>query len=95
MVAIIVVAWILSSLAGSMGKLLPKEQAQYLGIIVTVAFFFVPLMVILVAYGTIFHIARAHARGRGVSSFKKVLCYVMDHYTGLGNCPPTPPLSQH
>ena len=73
--AIIVVAWILSSFAGSMGKLLPKEQTKYLGIIVTVAFFFVPLMVILVAYGTIFHIARAHARGRGVGSFKKVLCY--------------------
>ena len=46
-------------------------------IIVTVAFFFTALIVILVAYGTIFHVARAHARGRGVSSFKKVLCYAI------------------
>ena len=77
MVAIIVVVWILSSLAGSMIKFLPLEQEKFYGIIVTVAFFFTPLIVILVAYGTIFHIARAHARGRGVSSFKKVLCYAI------------------
>ncbi|KAM7429026.1 hypothetical protein ABFA07_020068 [Porites harrisoni] len=72
-VAIIVVVWILSSLAGSMEEFLPSEQKKFYGIIVTVAFFFTPLIVILVAYGTIFHIARAHARGRGVSSFKKDL----------------------
>ncbi|CAH3123959.1 unnamed protein product [Porites lobata] len=54
-------------------KFLPFEQKKFYGIIVTVAFFFTPLIVILVAYGTIFHIARAHARGRGVSSFKKDL----------------------
>ena len=77
MVAIIVVVWILSSLAGSMVEFLPLEQKKFYGIIVTVAFFFTPLIVILVAYGTIFHIARAHARGRGVSSFKKVLCYTI------------------
>ena len=76
-VAIIVVVWILSSLAGSMIEFLPLEQKKFYGIIVTVAFFFTPLIVILVAYGTIFHIARAHARGRGVSSFKKVLCYAI------------------
>ena len=75
MVAIIVVVCILSSLAESMIEFLPLEQKKFYGIIVTVAFFFTPLIVILVAYGTIFHIARAHARGRGVSSFKKVLCY--------------------
>ena len=77
MVAIIVVVCILSSLAESMIEFLPLEQKKFYGIIVTVAFFFTPLIVILVAYGTIFHIARAHARGRGVSSFKKVLCYAI------------------
>ena len=60
-----------------MVEFLPFEQKKFYGIIVTVAFFFTPLIVILVAYGTIFHIARAHARGRGVSSFKKVLCYAI------------------
>ena len=60
-----------------MVQFLPLEQKKFYGIIVTVAFFFTPLIVILVAYGTIFHIARAHARGRGVSSFKKVLCYAI------------------
>ena len=77
MVAIIVAVWILSSLAGSMIEFLPLEQEKFYGIIITVAFFFTPLIVILVAYGTIFHIARAHARGRDVSSFKKVLCYTI------------------
>ena len=70
--AIIFVAWVLASLAGSISEFLDKNNKKYYGIIVTVAFFFVPLIVILGAYGTIFHIARAHARGRGVSSFKKV-----------------------
>ena len=60
-----------------MVEFLPLEQKKFYGIIVTVAFFFTPLIVILVAYGTIFHIARAHARSRGVSSFKKVLCYAI------------------
>ncbi|XP_068709407.1 adenosine receptor A2b-like isoform X3 [Montipora foliosa] len=69
---IIVVAWLLASFAGSMREFLGKEDKKY-GIIVTVVFFFVPLVIILAAYGTIFHIARAHARGRGVSSFKKDL----------------------
>ncbi|XP_068746164.1 histamine H2 receptor-like [Montipora capricornis] len=68
---IILVAWLLASFAGSMREFL--ENKQYYGIIVTVVFFFVPLVIILAAYGTIFHIARAHARGRGVSSFKKDL----------------------
>ena len=77
MVAIIVAVWILSSLAGSMIEFLPLEQEKFYGIIITVAFFFTPLIVILVAYGTILHIARAHARGRDVSSFKKVLCYAI------------------
>ena len=77
MVAIIVVVWILSSLAGSMVEFLPLEHKKFYGIIITFVFFFTPLIVILVAYGTIFHIARAHARGRGVSSFKKVLCYAI------------------
>ena len=56
-------------------EFLPLEQEKFYGIIITVAFFFTPLIVILVAYGTIFHIARAHARD--VSSFKKVLCYAI------------------
>lgn len=42
-------------------------------LIIIVAFLFVPLLVILVAYCKIFHIARAHARRRGIRSFKKVL----------------------
>lgn len=70
---IIFVAWVLASFAGSMNELLPIEQQKFYGLIVTVTFFFTPLIVILGAYGTIFHIARAHARGRGVSSFKKDL----------------------
>ena len=77
MVAIIVVVWILSSLAGSMVEFLLVEQKKFCGIIITFAFFFTALIVILVAYGTTFHIARAHARGSGVSSFKKVLCYAI------------------
>ena len=70
--AIIFVAWVLAILAGTLIEFLDKTKKKYYGVIVTVAFFFVPLAVILVAYGTIFHIARAHARARGSSSFKKV-----------------------
>ena len=58
-----------------MKEFLGKENVKFYGVIVTVSFFFVPLTVILGAYGTIFQIARAHARGRGVSSFKKVLLF--------------------
>lgn len=71
--AIIFVAWMLALLAGSMLEFLTLKAKKYYGIIVTVTFFFLPLVIILAAYGTIFHIARAHARGRGVSSFKKDL----------------------
>ena len=56
-----------------MVEFLPLGQKKFYGIIVTVTFFFTSLIVILVAYGTIFHIAR----GRGVISFKKVLCYAI------------------
>ncbi len=70
--AIILVAWILAILAGAQNEFLDKNNKKYYGVIVTVTFFFVPLAVILGAYGTIFHIARAHARARGSSSFKKV-----------------------
>ena len=71
--AMILVAWMLALLAGSMIEFLTVKTEKYYGIIVTVTFFFLPLVIILAAYGTIFHIARAHARGRGVSSFKKVM----------------------
>ena len=74
--AIIFVAWMLALLAGSMMEFLTLKAKKYYGIIVTVTFFFLPLVIILAAYGTIFHIARAHARGRGVSSFKKVMWFV-------------------
>lgn len=53
-----------------------KAFKKFLGIIVTAVFFFVPLAIILGAYGTIFHIARAHARGVGKSSFKKVMGFL-------------------
>jgi len=69
---IIFVAWVLATLAGTMSEFLDKKDKKFYGVIVTVNFFFVPLTIILGAYGTIFRIARAHARGRGVSSFKKV-----------------------
>ena len=71
--AVIIVVWVLASLAGSMVKF--PLYFGIRGMITTVAFCFVPLVVILVAYGKIFHIARAHARGRGTSSFKKVLLF--------------------
>lgn len=70
--AIIVLAWGLATLAATMREFLDVKTKKYYGVIVTVNFFFVPLAIILGAYSTIFHIARAHARGRGVSSFKKV-----------------------
>lgn len=73
--AIIFVAWVLAILAGTMKEFLGTENVKYYGVIVTVSFYFVPLTIILGAYGTIFQIARAHARGRGVSSFKKVLLF--------------------
>ena len=71
--AIIFVAWVLAILAGTMIEFIGMKNVKFYGVIVTVNFFFVPLIIILGAYGTIFQIARAHARGRGVSSFKKVL----------------------
>ena len=71
--AIILVAWVLATLAGTMREFMDQKSQRFYGVIVTVNFYFVPLAIILGAYGTIFHIARAHARGRGVSSFKKVL----------------------
>ena len=71
--AIIFIAWVLAILAGTMVKYLGIKNQKFYGVIVTVNFYFVPLTIILGAYGTIFQIARAHARGRGVSSFKKVL----------------------
>ena len=71
--AIIFIVWVLAILAGTMREFLGTENVKFYGVIVTVNFFFVPLTIILGAYGTIFQIARAHARGRGVSSFKKVL----------------------
>lgn len=69
--AIIFFAWALAIFAGLMSEI--KALKKFLGIIVTAVFFFVPLAIILGAYGTIFHIARAHARGVGKSSFKKDL----------------------
>ena len=77
--AIIFVAWVLATLAGTMREFLADKNKTFYGVIVTVNFFFVPLTIILGAYGTIFHIARAHARGRGVSSFKKVLLFRLDY----------------
>ena len=74
--AIISIAWVVAILAGTMKEFLGMKNEKYYGVIVTVSFFFVPLTIILGAYGTIFQIARAHARGRGVSSFKKVLLFV-------------------
>ena len=71
--AIIFLVWVLSTIAGTMIEFLDIKDKKFYGVIVTVAFFFVPLTIILGAYGTIFQIARAHARGRGVHSFKKVL----------------------
>ena len=62
--------WVLASFAGSMVEFPLQTGVTTLLIIVT--FLFVPLIVILAAYGKIYRIARAHARGRGVSSFKKV-----------------------
>ena len=70
--AIICVAWVLATVAGTLRECLDIDDKSYYGVIVTVVFFFVPLAIILGAYGTIFHIARAHARARGGGSFKKV-----------------------
>ena len=70
-VAVILVAWILAILAG-MSHVFFSTKFYQPGVVNTVAFFFVPLAIILVAYGNIFFIARAHAHGRGGSSFKKV-----------------------
>lgn len=72
--AIIFFAWALAIFAGLMSEI--KAFKKFLGIIVTAVFFFVPLAIILGAYGTIFHIARAHARGVGKSSFKKVMGFL-------------------
>jgi len=76
---IIVLVWVLATLAGTMREFLDDKDKKFYGIIVTVNFFFVPLTIILGAYGTIFQIARAHARGRGVSSFKKVVLFRFFH----------------
>ena len=70
LLAVIFGVWVLASFAGSMVAI--PVQTGVTGLIITVTFLFVPLIVILAAYGKIFRIARAHARGRGVSSFKKV-----------------------
>ena len=70
LLAVIFGLWVLASFAGSM--VVFPLQTDVTGLIITVTFLFVPLIVILAAYGKIFSIARAHARGRGVSSFKKV-----------------------
>ena len=80
MVAVIFIAWVLASFAGTMAAFLLREQNKFYGIIVTVTFFFIPLIVVLGAYGTIFRIAMVHARRRGVNSFKKVsflLCFLV------------------
>lgn len=69
--AVILVAWILAIFAGTSTEFLNSKFYRP-GVVLTVAFFFVPLAIILGAYGTIFYIAWAHARGRGGSSFKKV-----------------------
>ena len=71
--ATIFVTWVLASFAWSAVEFLPTKQLnKFYGLILTVPFFFVPLIVISGAYGTMFHIARAHARRRRISSFKKV-----------------------
>ena len=70
LLAVIFGVWVLASFAGSMVAI--PVPTDVTGLILTVTFVFVPLTVILAAYGKIFRIARAHARGRGVSSFKKV-----------------------
>ena len=69
----ILVTWVLASLAGLMREFLPGKQLSFYGIIVSSTFFFVPFIVIVGAYVTMFHIARAHARMRRFSSLKKVL----------------------
>ncbi|KAJ7333657.1 hypothetical protein OS493_017201 [Desmophyllum pertusum] len=66
-------AWILATLAGTTMEFLDEKNKKLYGVIVTAIFFFIPLIIILVAYGKIFQIARAHARGRGNSSFRKDL----------------------
>ncbi len=68
-IAIILVAWVLATLAGTTIELWDVFHGT---VVVTVVFFFVPLAIILVAYCTIFHVARAHVRGREGGSFKKV-----------------------
>ena len=70
LLAVIFGVWVLASFAGLMVAI--PVQTGVTGLIITVAFLFVPLIVILAAYGKIFRIARAHARGRGVTSLKKV-----------------------
>ena len=70
MLAIIFGVWVLASFAGSMVEI--PLQTGVAGLIITVTFLFVPFIVILAAYGKVFRIARAHAHGRGTSSFKKV-----------------------
>ncbi|KAK3697022.1 hypothetical protein QZH41_012487 [Actinostola sp. cb2023] len=70
----IVTAWALALFAGCLQLIIsPKVRQRVYGIVVSVVFFFVPLAIILVTYGIIFKIASAHARGRGVRSFKKDL----------------------
>ncbi|KAJ7356291.1 hypothetical protein OS493_025399 [Desmophyllum pertusum] len=68
-IAISCVAWILAILAGTMKELMDELY----GVILAAVFFFIPLIIILVAYGKISQVAIAHARGRGNSSFRKVL----------------------
>lgn len=80
-IAVILVTWILATLAGTAIELLDVKYKKFYGVIVTVVFFFVPLAIILGAYGAIFNIARSHARGREVGSFKKVYsCTSLDYY---------------
>ena len=71
MLAIIFGVWVLALFAGSMEKF--PLQKGVAGLIIIVAFLFVPLIVILVAYCKIFQIARARASRGGIRSFKKVL----------------------
>ena len=80
-IAIIVVSWILATLAGTTLEFLDKKYRKFYGVIVTVVFFFVPLCIILGAYGAIFRVARAHARGRDVGSFRKVFA-TLDYQPG-------------
>ena len=51
---------------------MPEIDMKGYGMMVTIPFFIVPLIIILSTYAVIFRIASAHARGRGVRSFKKV-----------------------